>query len=163
MRLQAAAIYTASVPELGMDPPTNTHIVPEGELVGASSEFNYLSMFFYMCTGLAIRGENKNYFGFFHVYDRAYIPKEAARYLALLAGGTFVAIERLEDRVSKKSVYHQLAATYGITQVDTIDVHTCADDGNRYAFHTIFRPKRNEIVVARISHADVKTFEAFRN
>ncbi len=171
-RDKVAARRHTRIPELQSEPAGNVLKVGKGVCLDTDIQFNLASEGFRSCAALILRSSLTKRFGLFHVYpsqevdDEHYSPQVAS--LRRLAGSSAILVEGSESS-PKRRILRELHTLFTIDVIRTIPVDTVRPEAQRekddkdtlFAFHVVFRPKANRILVARISHRDVLTFKGF--
>ncbi len=155
------------IPEFALSKPYGVQSVEEGRCSDADENHSFESRFFTECSGLVLHNPLSKRYGLFHIFPGQEIYTEVES-LRRLAGSNGILIEGSES-TPKKRILRELNTLFAITVSRVIPVDTMPqlrateEKQEPEPFNVVFRPMTDTILVARISHMDVLTFQAFKS
>lgn len=152
------------LPELRTQKPAGVISVDEGECLGADERFVFVSKHFLSCSALLLKKPLSNTYGLFHMLPSQEIDRDSVP-LSRFRNATAILVQG-EASMPTEKILTNLNHLFEINVVRTIPIKTIKNpnDGENYRhypFHVVFRPARNKILIARVSHQDVLPFPAF--
>ena len=148
------------VPEFMIPADKNVIYRRQGTYAIGNSDNRFASEGFSACSGLIFRGRQADTFGFFHVLPLQDLYDRDFEQLKPLTNGQVVLVEGSKSS-SKSYILADLKRMLEIEHTGTISVDTIRTGVGNMHFHVAFRPKENEILVARNSHQDLLVYSAF--
>ena len=149
------------IPEFKRAMPTKVVYVRERIYAVGDSSRSYASMGFTVCSGFVFKDKKGINFGLFHAVPMQDLYPNDFKNLKTLAGGQVILIEGSASIPSPR-ILSDLEQKLGIKHTGTIRVDTRRPQVGNMHFHVAFRPKTDEILVARNSHKDLLIYSGFK-
>ncbi len=150
------------VPEFGRPLPADVVYVSQGRYRVGDAFQTYASEGFAACSGFLIRGEASTTFGLLHALPMQDLYPDDFEQLKSLSGGQVILIEGSSSS-PKTWILRDLERRLGIQHVETLSLDTRRSCVGNMHFHLAFRPRTDEILLARNSHKDLLVFPGFNS